>query len=98
MEHPQWIQTIGLIAGIVLPLWNIPLIVRIIKRKSSRDISLWWAMGVWVCIVLMAPSGFVSLDIVWKTFNYMNVFFFTLVAICVLVYRHPRGKNEQTTP
>lgn len=93
----QWIQTIGVIAGVVLPLWNIPLIVRIIKRRSSQDISLWWAMGVWVCIILMAPSGFTSVDIVWRTFNYMNVFFFTLVAVCVLVYRKPREIRDQVS-
>jgi len=92
----QWIQTIGVIAGIVLPLWNIPLIARINPRTSSQDISLWWVMGVWVCIVLMAPSGFTSTDIVWRTFNYMNVLFFTLVMVCVLAYRKPRESQDQT--
>ena len=41
------IQTIALIASIVLPLWNIPLILKIIRRKSSRDVSMSWAVGVW---------------------------------------------------
>ncbi|MCX5716584.1 MAG: hypothetical protein NTV07_07075 [Candidatus Omnitrophica bacterium] len=80
-------QRIALIAAIVLPFWNIPLIARIIKRKSSDDISVWWAFGVWVCIVLMAPSGFNSSDIVWKTYNIVNFVLFSAVVIVVAGYR-----------
>ncbi len=72
-------EHLGLIAAIILPFWNIPLILKIIKRKSSRDISLAWAVGVWVCVVLMAPSGFKSQDIVWRTYNIFNVILFTAV-------------------
>lgn len=79
--------TLGLIAAVILPLWNIPLIIRIIKRKSSFDISLWWALGVWVCMLLMAPSGFTSPDIVWRTYNIVNIIFFTGVVAVTLIYR-----------
>ena len=80
-------EKIALIASIILPLWNIPLIVRIIKRKSSKDISMYWVVGVWSCFVLMAPAGFVSKEIVWRTFNIVNFVFFTIVLVVVLVYR-----------
>lgn len=81
------IEKIGLIAAIILPLWNLPLIVRIAKRKSSQDISIYWAVGVWVCFALMAPSGFMSEDLVWKVFNIVNLVFFSVVVIFVLIYR-----------
>ncbi len=84
------IQKIGLVAAIVLPLWNIPLIIRIVKRKSSNDISLLWAIGVWTCLILMAPSGFVSEDIVWKVFNIVNLILFSAVMITILIY-HKRN-------
>lgn len=80
---------IALVAAIVLPFWNIPLIVRVIKRKSSRDISLYWALGVWTCFLLMAPEGFRSADIVWRTFNIVNMIMFTLVVFVILIYRKP---------
>ena len=83
-------EKIALIASIILPLWNIPLIVRIIKRKSSRDISMYWVVGVWTCFVLMAPDGFVSEDLVWRTFNIVNFIFFTIVFVVVLAYRKKR--------
>jgi len=86
-------ETIGLVAAIVLPLWNIPLIARIVKRKSSRDISLWWVLGVWFCLFLMAPSGFTSSDVVWRTFNIVNLFFFTAVAVVAVIYR--KGKQDE---
>lgn len=84
------IHKIALVAGIILPLWNIPLIARIVRRRSSEDISLYWAAGVWTCIALMAPSAFVSKDIVWRVFSMMNFVFFTNVFIFVLIYRKGR--------
>ena len=83
-------QKIALIAAIILPLWNIPLIVRVIKRKSSKDISVYWALGVWTCFVFMAPEAIRTDDIVWKTFNIVNLIFFSAVLVTVLVYR--KGK------
>lgn len=80
-------QNMGFFAAIVLPFWNIPLIVRIIKRKSSQDVSLFWALGVWVCFVIMAPSGFLSEDPVWRVFNILNLLLFSIVTAVVLMYR-----------
>jgi len=84
------IKTIGLIAAVILPLWNIPLIIRIIKRKSSGDISIYWAIGVWVCFLAMAPSAFTSEDLVWRVFNITNLILFSCVVLVVLIYRRNR--------
>ncbi len=89
------LETISLICAVIMPLFNIPLILKILKRKSSQDISLVWALGIWVCIILMAPSGFQSKDIVWRTFNITNIILFTAVVIVVLKYhkKADRGMN-----
>ncbi len=87
---PDIVQKVGLVAAIVMPFFNIPLIVKIIKQKSSKDISLTWVLGVWICNVLIAPSGFTSVDIVWRTFNYVNIVLFTTVTIVVIKYH--KGK------
>jgi len=76
------------VAGIILPLWNIPLIVRIQRRKSSQDISLPWALGVFVCLVLMFPSALLSSDIVFRTFSLVNIVLFTAVVVQVVRFRH----------
>ena len=89
------VYKIALMAAIILPLWNIPLIVRIVRRKSSRDISVHWAIGVWVCFALMAPAGFISKDIVWRVFNIVNFFLFSIVVIFVLVYRKGKGERNE---
>jgi len=80
-------DAIALVAAIILPFWNIPLIARIIKRKSSADISMYWVIGVWTCLALMAPSGFISKDLVWRIFSIINFAFFSLVVVFVLMYR-----------
>ena len=87
----QIIEKVGLVTAIILPFFNIPLITRIVKRQSSDDISLVWAWGVWICIILMAPSAFRSSDIVFRTFNIINFAFFSAVMFVTLKYR--KGKN-----
>ncbi len=81
---------VALVAAIILPLWNIPLIVRMIKRKSSKDISLYWVLGVWGCLLAMLPAGLKSSDIVWKTFNIVNFVFFTSVMIVAVFFHAPK--------
>jgi uncharacterized protein with PQ loop repeat len=81
------IKIIGIIAAVILPFWNIPLIVRIEKRKSSRDISLFWVFGVWVCFIFMLPSALSSQDIVFKLFSIVNILLFSLVLVETLRFR-----------
>lgn len=81
------IETIGLIAAVLLPFWNIPLILRIERRKSSGDMSLWWTLGVFTCFVLMLPSAVASSDAVFKAFSLTNIVLFSGVVIQVLRYR-----------
>ncbi|MBN1353661.1 MAG: hypothetical protein JW994_03200 [Candidatus Omnitrophica bacterium] len=86
-------QNIAFLAAVILPLWNIPLMARIIKRKSSEDVSILWAVGVWTCFALMAPSAFFSPDRVWRAFSIVNFILFTAVVIVVLAYRVKDGKK-----
>ena len=90
------LEIISLVCAVVMPFFNIPLIMRIVKRQSSEDISMVWALGVWVCILLMAPSGFQSKDIVWKAFNITNLVLFSAVVFFVLKFhkKADRGRNE----
>lgn len=81
------IEVMGLIAAIVLPFWNIPLIVRIGRRRSSTDVSLWWALGVFACLLLMLPSGLTSTDTVFKVFSLVNIILFSAVVVQILRYR-----------
>ncbi len=84
------IDKIALVASIVLPLWNIPLIVRIIKRKSSNDISIYWAIGVWVCLLAMLPSGIRSDFFVWRAFTIANFVFFSFVVACTFIFHNKK--------
>jgi len=88
------VKTIGFWAAVILPLWDIPLILRIIKRKSSEDISIVWAVGLWATSVLMAPSAFISGDRIAVGFNTVNVATLTVVMIVVCKYR----KGKVCTP
>ena len=82
-----WIEKIGMVSGVLLPLFNIPLILRLIKRKSSKDFSVLWAVGVWICILLMTPQALRSEDMAFRAFGIVNVIFFSLVTFFILKYR-----------
>ncbi len=81
------IKLLGLIAALVLPLWNIPLIMKISERKSSKDFSLWWAFGVWITLLAMLPSALVSDDFVFKVFNIANLTIFSAVVFQIVRHR-----------
>jgi uncharacterized protein with PQ loop repeat len=80
-------DTVGFWAGVMLPLWDIPLIVRVIRRKSSADISLLWTWGLWLSSVFMAPSSFLVHNPMAMAFNIVNVTTLTVVLIAVVKYR-----------
>lgn len=83
----SFIELLGLVAAVGLPLWNIPLLLKIRKRRSSRDISLTWAFGVWGCLLLMLPSGLSSPDPIYRAFTISNAILFTAVLFEVLRFR-----------
>jgi hypothetical protein len=74
-------------------LFNIPLILRIVRRRSPEDISLLWVIGVWSCVMAMLPSSLQSPDPVLVVFGIINSLFFSAVFFTVL-YFHPDVKNE----
>lgn len=79
-------KTLGLVSAIVMPFFNIPLILRIIRRRSSDDISLTWVIGVWCCVIGLLPASWESPDVVLKVFGIVNTIFFSGVLAVVLGY------------
>jgi uncharacterized protein with PQ loop repeat len=80
-------KTIGFWAAVIMPLWDIPLIMRVIKRKSSQDISKGWITGLWLSSVMMTPSAFIAADKIAIGFNIVNVIMLTAVLVVVIKYR-----------
>jgi len=83
----QPLEILALVASVMMPLWNIPLIVKIFRRKSSDDLSLSWVWGVWVCMLLMIPWALVTRELVLKVFSWVNFILFSGVLVVVMKYR-----------
>lgn len=83
----------GAVAGFILPFFNIPLMIHIIRRKSSDDISLVWVIGVEICILIMSPVALTSNDPAFRAFGITNLLFFTAVTFVTLWYRREKGKT-----
>jgi hypothetical protein len=89
------IQTLGMVSAIAMPFFDIPLIWRVMQRKSSQDISLVWTFGIWVCILGMLPSSWVSPDPILKAFGVVNAVLFTAVVVAVVWY-HPSVRRRRS--
>ncbi|MDZ4224348.1 MAG: hypothetical protein U1D33_00420, partial [bacterium] len=74
-------------AGLVLPLFNLPLVFKIYRTKSAKDFSLIWGFGIWICLLLMLPQVMLTPDLSFRVFGLANFSFFTLVLVAVLRYR-----------
>ncbi|MGE0268477.1 MAG: hypothetical protein AB7S78_08500 [Candidatus Omnitrophota bacterium] len=83
----SWIYISGMIGAVVLPFFSLPLIIRIVKRKSSEDISMTWAIGVFSCFIIMLPSALTSTDLVYKTYSIINMVLFSGVVVVTVKYR-----------
>ena len=86
MKTSNFFIWMGLLASVALPFFNIPLILRIYKRKSSEDLSLVWLFGVFSCLVLMTPSGLISPDFVFQVFAILNATMYAGVVGVALYY------------
>ncbi|NLV68661.1 MAG: hypothetical protein GXY14_13410 [Spirochaetes bacterium] len=87
MEVETLITGFGMAASIIMPLFNIPLVIKLWKRRSSSDISLTWTLGIWGSIVVMTPAALISADPVFRIFGVMNLILFSIVAFSVLKFR-----------
>ncbi len=83
-----YVESLALIASVVMPLWNIPLIVKILQRKSSEDLSRSWMLGVWICMLLMLPWAAMTKDMVLKVFSFVNFVLFSGVVVVGLKYHN----------
>jgi len=91
VELFNYLDKLAIFVAVALPLFNLPLIMRIVKRKSSADISLLWAVGVWICLLIMFHSALHSKDMIWKTFTIINLILFSAVVVFTIVYRKRIG-------
>ncbi len=83
----SWKDHLGLWSSIILPFFNIPLMIRLYQRKSSQDLSMTWVLGVFFCLAGMLPDGLESHDFTYKIFAVFNLAFFAGVTFLVLYYR-----------
>jgi uncharacterized protein with PQ loop repeat len=86
----QPLESLAMAASVIMPLWNIPLVVKIVARRSSRDLSLFWVWGVWLCMLLMLPWAVITREPVLKVFSFVNFTLFSAVLVAVVRYRKER--------
>ena len=90
----HWAETLGYVSSISLPLFNIPLMIHLVRRKSSKDLSLTWVLGVFFCLGGMLPAGFQSVDPIFRIFSFLNFAFFAGVTFLTLYFRYSSANSK----
>jgi len=83
----EWLIRIGWVAALALPFFNIPLVLRMMKTKSSKDLSIIWVLGIFFCLLAMEPAALLSEDLMFKTFATANLLLFSVVTFFVFYFR-----------
>ncbi len=83
----NFVEILGLVSSVALPFFNLPLMRRLYKRKSSEDLSLVWLFGIFFSLVGMLPLGLQSTDKIFRLFSILNLAFFSGVVYLTLYYR-----------
>jgi uncharacterized protein with PQ loop repeat len=87
-------QVVGIASAILMPFFNLPLMLRIMRRRSSEDISLVWVVGVWICVMGLLPSSLQSPDPILFAFGVVNALLFSGVFFSVLSF-HPAIRKQR---
>ncbi|MBN1492578.1 MAG: hypothetical protein JW938_00365 [Candidatus Omnitrophica bacterium] len=87
------LELCALVASVAMPFFNIPLIARIISRRCSDDISITWVVGVYACILLLFPYGFLYGEFVLKVFSLANIAFFSVVVFVTILFRVSKKRS-----
>ncbi len=91
----RYLEMFAMVGSVVMPFFNIPLVLRIFRRRSSDDISLLWVLGVYVCMILMFPYGILYGEFVLKAFSITNIIFFSFVVLATLWFRLKRPADNR---
>ncbi|MBI4374100.1 MAG: hypothetical protein HY542_04400 [Deltaproteobacteria bacterium] len=94
MISVSFLEKLGWVASILLPFFNIPLMLRMIQRRSSADLSLLWVSGVFLCLLAMEPVALMSPDRLFKVFATMNVILYSGVAFLAFFFRIKRFRER----
>jgi uncharacterized protein with PQ loop repeat len=86
-------KQLGMFSAIVMPLFNIPQIITVLRRKSAEGISLLWVTGIELCILGILPSSLLSPDPILRAYGIVNTVFFTATFATVLYY-HPSVRRR----
>ena len=81
-----------MVSAIIMPLFNIPQILIVLRRKSSEGVSLIWVTGIELCILGILPSSLMSPDPILRAYGIVNTVFFTATFVVVLYY-HPARRR-----
>ena len=88
-------QYIFYLPGVLFLISGIPQIVKLIKTKSSNDISVWMYILTWVAVAIVVVSTFIHHDIGSAISNLVSLITMSITIFLVFKYKNNPAPKPQ---
>ncbi len=86
----MFIKDLGTASSMVVPLFHIPLILKLYKKKSSQEWSVISVCGFWISTLGIQPWAMMTSDKALTILNSLSLLFISVEVVLVLRYRMKR--------
>ena len=84
----NWVNYIGIFAGILTTISFIPQVIKVWKSKSTTDLSAWWLLIFCVGVSSWLLYGFLIIDLPIIIANAATIFLLLFIVIAKIIFRN----------
>ena len=84
----NWVNYIGIFAGILTTISFIPQVIKVWKSKSTKDLSAWWLLIFCVGVSSWLVYGFLIIDLPIIIANAATIFLLFFIVIAKIIFRN----------
>tara|TARA_B100000780_G_scaffold105106_1_gene73592 strand:- start:876 stop:1136 length:261 start_codon:yes stop_codon:yes gene_type:complete len=84
----NWVNYIGIFAGILTTISFIPQVIKVWKSKSTKDLSAWWLLIFCVGVSSWLLYGFLIIDLPIIIANAATIFLLLFIVIAKIIFRN----------
>lgn len=92
-------KELGYICSMIVPVFHIPLIMKLVRKKSSQEWSLLSVIGFWIATLGIQPWALMTDDRALTILNTLSLMFISVELVLVIKYRRnvppklPQGES-----
>ena len=84
----NWINYIGIFAGILTTISFIPQVIKVWSNRSAKDLSAWWLLIFFIGVSSWLIYGFLIFDFPIVIANAATIFLLLFIIIAKILFRN----------